>query len=326
MAALASQRMRVSTVARAASVRSAASARVQRPLRRFEVLATAATIEAPVKVTVPTPVSVNGKAVQVQSAIPVTQQEIVEVAAQFDRWNSALQTGIPEKVAECYADDAILLPTVSNKPRTNFAERVDYFTAFTKLRPFGTIDQPFIRFLADGVAINSGIYTFDLVKDGVPAQVQARYTFLYKKIDGDWKIVEHHSSALPEVSTRAAEVAALFDKWNAALQTGDAEKVADLYAANAVLLPTVSNKPRINRELRVDYFKQFLQLKPFGTIDQANIRFLNNTTAINSGIYTFQLTKDGKKSSVQARYSFVYQKRGENWLIVEHHSSAMPEA
>jgi hypothetical protein len=36
------------------------------------------------------------------------------------------------------------------------------------------------------------------------------------------------------------EIAALFDEWNAALATGDPEKVADLYSPDAVLLPTLS--------------------------------------------------------------------------------------
>ncbi|MFD6142143.1 hypothetical protein [Promicromonospora sp. NPDC060271] len=36
------------------------------------------------------------------------------------------------------------------------------------------------------------------------------------------------------------EIAALFDEWNAALGTGDAEAVADRYAHDGVLLPTVS--------------------------------------------------------------------------------------
>jgi hypothetical protein len=36
--------------------------------------------------------------------------------------------------------------------------------------------------------------------DGVPGveDVQARYTFIYKKIDDRWFIAEHHSSAMPE--------------------------------------------------------------------------------------------------------------------------------
>ena len=37
-------------------------------------------------------------------------------------------------------------------------------------------------------------------------------------------------------------IAALFDEWNAALATKDPETVANLYAHDAVLLPTVSNE------------------------------------------------------------------------------------
>ncbi len=35
---------------------------------------------------------------------------------------------------------------------------------------------------------------------------------------------------------------ALFPAWNASLQTKDPLKVADMYAADGMLLPTVSNK------------------------------------------------------------------------------------
>lgn len=45
---------------------------------------------------------------------------------------------------------------------------------------------------------------------------QARFTFLYKQVNGQWKIAEHHSSALPEV--QPVGVAEMFDKWNIALQ------------------------------------------------------------------------------------------------------------
>jgi uncharacterized protein (TIGR02246 family) len=96
------------------------------------------------------------------------------------------------------------------------------------------------------------------------------------------------------------EVAALFDLWNTTLQTGDPEKVASLYAPDGVLLPTVSNKVRPDHASKVDYFTAFLQLKPFGTINESHVRFLNTqkTLAANSGVYTFQLQKPDGPAAV----------------------------
>lgn len=52
----------------------------------------------------------------------------------------------------------------------------------------------------------------------VAVRPQARFTFLYKQVNGQWKIAEHHSSAMPEV--QPAGVAEMFDRWNTALQVG----------------------------------------------------------------------------------------------------------
>ncbi|MGB9430540.1 MAG: SgcJ/EcaC family oxidoreductase [Gammaproteobacteria bacterium] len=123
------------------------------------------------------------------------------------------------------------------------------------------------------------------------------------------------------------EVAQQFEVWNSALQTGDAHKVAALYCEpGGVLIPTLSNKIRSNRAEIADYFEHFLLLKPSGRIDQSFIRVLGPDLAINAGIYTFHLVKDGKTESVQARYTFVYAKQHGRWCIMEQHSSAMPES
>ena len=116
-------------------------------------------------------------------------------------------------------------------------------------------------------------------------------------------------------------VSSLFEVWNNALQTGDPIKVAELYEPNAILLPTVSNKVRHNHEEIVDYFVHFLAKGPEGKVDESNVRTFGDI-AINSGVYTFTF-KDG--SSVQARFSYVYRWNGQDWRIIEHHSSAMPE-
>lgn len=131
----------------------------------------------------------------------------------------------------------------------------------------------------------------------------------------------------PEHRPSKKQIAGLFDKWNAALRTGDPEKVADLYAKDAVLLPTVSNRIRTDHAQVVDYFEHFLQNKPVGEKKRTIINVLDGNSAIDTGIYAFTLTdpKTGAKRVVEARYTYEYEKRGGKWLIVNHHSSAMPE-
>ena len=117
------------------------------------------------------------------------------------------------------------------------------------------------------------------------------------------------------------DIQTLFEEWNKALQTGDPKQVTSLYESDAMLLPTVSNQVRHNHAEIEDYFVNFLAKGPKGKIDESNVRTFGDI-AINSGIYTFTL-KDS--TSVQARFTFVYRWNGQCWMIVEHHSSAMPE-
>jgi len=87
------------------------------------------------------------------------------------------------------------------------------------------------------------------------------------------------------------------------------------------LSPTVRSDRAALRDYFVTAFKVLPSLKvSFG--DQL-IRVYGNT-AVNTGYYTFSYAKDGEIKSLPARYSFTYVKNGERWLIVDHHSSAMP--
>jgi len=119
-----------------------------------------------------------------------------EISDQFVIWNDALQTGNPDNVVECYAADAILLPTVSAKVRHNHDEIRDYFVHFLSKKPYGRITEQNIR-IYDNIAVNSGLYTFSLTENGGHADVAARFTFVYRKYKDEWLIIEHHSSILP---------------------------------------------------------------------------------------------------------------------------------
>lgn len=121
--------------------------------------------------------------------------------------------------------------------------------------------------------------------------------------------------------TAEKEIASLFEGWNAALATGKPEAVVARYANTSILLPTVSNVPRLTPEARRDYFEMFLKNKPQGKIDSRLIQIGCNS-AIDAGIYTFTFG-DGRK--VQARFTYTYGWDGKQWLITSHHSSAMPE-
>ena len=109
-----------------------------------------------------------------------------------------------------------------------------------------------------------------------------------------------------------SEITALFKQWNSALKTGDPKQVAALYAADAILLPTVSNQVRHNHAEIKDYFVHFLAKGPQGKIDESNVRIFGEL-AINSGVYTFTF-KDGV--TVQARFTYVYRWDGRRWSII----------
>lgn len=117
------------------------------------------------------------------------------------------------------------------------------------------------------------------------------------------------------------EIAALFERWNTSLQTGDARQVAANYAPDAVLLPTASSKPRLDDAARIDYFEHFLKNRPVGKIDTRTVRVGCNE-AIDTGTYTFTFADN---STIPARYTFTYEWFDSKWLITSHHSSKMPE-
>ena len=123
------------------------------------------------------------------------------------------------------------------------------------------------------------------------------------------------------------DVAAATLKWAQALGEDDPDKVLPLYSDDAVLWGTLSPTVRADRAALRDYFVAAFKVLPSLKVAFGDrvIRVYNDT-AVNTGYYTFSFVKDGETKSLPARYSFTYVKRGDDWLIVDHHSSAMPSA
>jgi uncharacterized protein (TIGR02246 family) len=121
--------------------------------------------------------------------------------------------------------------------------------------------------------------------------------------------------------TSEKKIAALFDRWNASLLSGDPRTVAANYAEDAILLPTVSEQPMLSPSEIEAYFEHFLPDQPSGKVDLRRI-YLGCNAAVDAGLVTFTFGKTGQV--IPARYVFTYRWDGERWLITSHHSSAYP--
>jgi hypothetical protein len=101
-----------------------------------------------------------------------------------------------------------------------------------------------------------------------------------------------------------------------------------MYAPNAILLPTLSERICIGREEIQQYFIKFLgkdELK--GHITKMYIQIADDTAiASGLGIFTYRDSskKNSRKVEVDFRYSFVVQKGQEGWHILNHHNSLVP--
>jgi uncharacterized protein (TIGR02246 family) len=91
---------------------------------------------------------------------------------------------------------------------------------------------------------------------------------------------------------------------------------------------TTSPALRDNPAAVRDYFNVLRTVPPDykGVLGEQRIRVFGDV-AVNTGTYTFvgpARDAAGKPISRPARFSFVYRNRDGRWLIVDHHSSAVP--
>ena len=108
------------------------------------------------------------------------------------KWTDAIKNGDPKQVTDLYHVDGILLGTFSNKERVGHELVLEYFENLLKSPVEVQIvsEHPHVYELA---AVNSGHYNF--VTEG--KTINARFSFVYHKDDGGWKIASHHSSVIP---------------------------------------------------------------------------------------------------------------------------------
>ncbi|WP_090812251.1 nuclear transport factor 2 family protein [Paraburkholderia tuberum] len=119
---------------------------------------------------------------------------IEEGLSLLDAWAEAFNTREPARVAALYAEDAFLHGTSQARLRVGMAEIRAYFRG-TATVEFG--ERHFVG-LSDGNLLSVGNYRFSRTQDdGREIGAPARFTFLFQRREGVWKILHHHSSAEP---------------------------------------------------------------------------------------------------------------------------------
>lgn len=123
-----------------------------------------------------------------------------------------------------------------------------------------------------------------------------------------------------------SDVAAVAQAWATAFNDCDGAKSASLYDQEAILWGDYAREMLTSPALITEYFttKCDETYKRSVTIDEQRIRVYGDA-ALNTGIYTIDRTFGDRSHSEQERFSFAYRRKSGRWLIVDHHTSPMPE-
>ena len=111
----------------------------------------------------------------------------------------------------------------------------------------------------------------------------------------------------------------LLQIWVEKIKINDAKQVAELYHEDGLLLGTFSDVERKGHKLILDYFENLFVTRIDIEI-VTKYEFKAESTYTASGLYNF-LVNDKK---IKARFSFVFLKNKEDWKILSHHSSVLP--
>jgi uncharacterized protein (TIGR02246 family) len=108
--------------------------------------------------------------------------------------------------------------------------------------------------------------------------------------------------------------------WAAAFNTREPERIAGMYAEDALLHGTSQSRLHVGREQIRSYFRGTSTVA-FG---EMHIVRLSDDSALGVGKYAFTRMQDGRPTTVPARFTFVVRRQDGIWRILHHHSSAEP--
>jgi hypothetical protein len=114
--------------------------------------------------------------------------------------------------------------------------------------------------------------------------------------------------------------------WLDGINSGEVDRPISLYAENAVLLPTFSNKSLINLNDKQSYFVRLAGYEDLSVVlhDRTlQSQQLSGNLFLLSGIYCWRFEIEGEPLNFEARFSMAVD-LDQPCPIIHHHSSQVP--
>ena len=120
-----------------------------------------------------------------------------QILSATSEWQSAYDSRDPRRIVSMYGEEAVLWGTTAKTIAANPTAIWEYFKdAASRPNARVVIGEQHVRVYGD-IAFNSGYYTFTDVREGQVMPRPARFTLVFQNKSGKWRVVAHHSSALP---------------------------------------------------------------------------------------------------------------------------------
>lgn len=132
------------------------------------------------------------------SSVPTHDASKADIAAAGQAWAAAGNACELDKQLQLYHPEAVLWGTTSPTIAASPASIRQYFdrACNSGMNAKVAFGEQNIRAYGD-TAQNSGIYNVTVLIGGQTRVLPARYSFSYRRINGQWLIVDHHSSLMP---------------------------------------------------------------------------------------------------------------------------------
>ncbi|MDQ3077978.1 MAG: SgcJ/EcaC family oxidoreductase [Pseudomonadota bacterium] len=138
---------------------------------------------------------------------------------------------------------------------------------------------------------------------------------------------DERNAAAPGTALTAAEAEKIVANAYATFTSGDAIKMMEHYAPDAVVIDAANNAPTVDRATITKWTADFAAMKPSDfTTNPRFVQSFNDDMIVSSGIAAFIAEVGGNRQRVSNRYTHVFQRQADGrWLIVSEHNSLPPE-